>query len=180
MTDDSRSHVARSGRRLTASVTDLDVVQQRALLVGVVRDGSRSVEGERSLAELQLLTDTAGSEPVESVLVRRDRPDPATFIGKGKLSELVTESHMLDIDVVVFDNELSPAQQRNLHQAFQCDVVDRTALILDIFAQHAHTHEGRLQVELAQHRYRLPRLRGKGIELSRLGAGIGTRGPGET
>ena len=180
MTDDSRSHVARSRRRLTASVTDLDVVQQRALLVGMVRDGSRGVEGERSLEELELLTDTAGSEPVESVLVRRDRPDPATFIGKGKLSELVAESHMLDIDVVVFDNELTPAQQRNLHQAFQCDVVDRTALILDIFAQHAHTHEGRLQVELAQHRYRLPRLRGKGIELSRLGAGIGTRGPGET
>jgi GTP-binding protein HflX len=180
MTDDSRSHVARRGRRLTASVTDLDVVRQRALLVGMVRDGSRVAEGERSLAELELLTDTAGSEPVESVLVRRDRPDPATFIGKGKLSELVAESQMLDIDVVVFDNELSPAQQRNLHQAFQCDVVDRVALILDIFAQHAHTHEGRLQVELAQHRYRLPRLRGKGIELSRLGAGIGTRGPGET
>ena len=180
MTDDSRSHVARSGRRLTASVTDLDVVRQRALLVGMVRDGSRAAEGERSLEELELLTDTAGSEPVESVLVRRDRPDAATFIGKGKLSELVAESHMLDIDVVVFDNELSPAQQRNLHQAFQCDVVDRVALILDIFAQHAHTHEGRLQVELAQHRYRLPRLRGKGVELSRLGAGIGTRGPGET
>ena len=180
MTDDSRSHVARSGRRLTASVTDLDVVQQRALLIGMVSDGSRVAEGERSLEELELLTDTAGSEPVESVLVRRDRPDPATFIGKGKLSELVAESHMLDIDVVVFDNELSPAQQRNLHQAFQCDVVDRVALILDIFAQHAHTHEGRLQVELAQHRYRLPRLRGKGVELSRLGAGIGTRGPGET
>jgi len=180
MTDDSRSHVARSGRRLTASVTDLDVVRQRALLVGMIRDSSRAAEGERSLEELELLTDTAGSEPVESVLVRRDRPDAATFIGKGKLSELVAESHMLDIDVVVFDNELSPAQQRNLHQAFQCDVVDRVALILDIFAQHAHTHEGRLQVELAQHRYRLPRLRGKGIELSRLGAGIGTRGPGET
>jgi len=180
MTDDSRSHVARSGRRLTASVTDLDVVRQRALLVGMVRDGSKAAEGERSLEELELLTDTAGSEPVEAVLVRRDRPDAATFIGKGKLSELVAESHMLDIDVVVFDNELSPAQQRNLHQAFQCDVVDRVALILDIFAQHAHTHEGRLQVELAQHRYRLPRLRGKGVELSRLGAGIGTRGPGET
>ena len=180
MTDDSRSHVARSGRRLTASVTDLDVVRQRALLIGMVSNGSRVAEGERSLEELELLTDTAGSEPVESVLVRRDRPDPATFIGKGKLSELVAESHMLDIDVVVFDNELSPAQQRNLHQAFQCDVVDRVALILDIFAQHAHTHEGRLQVELAQHRYRLPRLRGKGVELSRLGAGIGTRGPGET
>jgi GTP-binding protein HflX len=180
MTDDSRSHVARSRRRLTASVTDLDVVHQRALLVGMVRDGARAGEGERSLQELELLTDTAGSEPIESVLVRRDRPDPATFIGKGKLSELVAESHMLDIDVVVFDNELSPAQQRNLQQAFQCDVVDRVALILDIFAQHAHTHEGRLQVELAQHRYRLPRLRGKGVELSRLGAGIGTRGPGET
>jgi len=180
MTDDSRLHVARSRRRLTASVTDLDVVRQRALLVGMVRDGSKAAEGERSLEELELLTDTAGSEPVEAVLVRRDRPDAATFIGKGKLSELVAESHMLDIDVVVFDNELSPAQQRNLHQAFQCDVVDRVALILDIFAQHAHTHEGRLQVELAQHRYRLPRLRGKGVELSRLGAGIGTRGPGET
>ena len=180
MTDDSRSHVARSRRRLTASVTDLDVVRQRALLVGVVRDASAAAEGDRSLEELELLTDTAGSDPVEAVLVRRDRPDPATFIGKGKLSELVAESHMLDIDVVVFDNELSPAQQRNLQQAFQCDVVDRVALILDIFAQHAHTHEGRLQVELAQHRYRLPRLRGKGVELSRLGAGIGTRGPGET
>jgi GTP-binding protein HflX len=180
MTDDSRSHVARSRRRLTASVTDLDVVRQRALLIGMVRDGSAVAEGDRSLEELELLTDTAGSDPVESVLVRRDRADPATYIGKGKLSELVAESHMLDIDVVVFDNELSPAQQRNLQQAFECDVVDRVALILDIFAQHAHTHEGRLQVELAQHRYRLPRLRGKGVDLSRLGAGIGTRGPGET
>ena len=180
MTDHSESHVGRSGRRLTASVTDLDVVRQRALLIGLVRDGSGVAEGHRSLGELELLTDTAGSDPVETVLVRRGRPDPATFIGKGKLSELVGESYMLDIDVVVFDNDLSPAQQRNLQQAFQCDVVDRVALILDIFAQHAHTREGRLQVELAQYRYRLPRLRGKGVELSRLGAGIGTRGPGET
>jgi GTP-binding protein HflX len=180
MSDDARAHVARGRRRLTASVTDLDVVRQRALLVGLVRDGGQVAEGDRSLGELELLTDTAGSEPVESVLVRRERPDAATFIGKGKLSELVAESHALDIDVVVFDNELTPAQQRNLQHAFQCDVVDRVALILDIFAQHAHTHEGRLQVELAQHRYRLPRLRGKGVELSRLGAGIGTRGPGET
>ncbi|MCL1600005.1 MAG: GTPase HflX, partial [Actinomycetia bacterium] len=119
-------------------------------------------------------------EPVESVLVRRERPTAATFIGSGKLQELVSISNAEDIDVVVFDNDLSPAQQRNLQQAFQCDVVDRIALILDIFAQHAHTKEGMLQVELAQLRYRLPRLRGKGIELSRLGAGIGTRGPGET
>jgi GTP-binding protein HflX len=130
--------------------------------------------------ELELLTDTAGSEPVVAELVRRDRPDPATYIGKGKLAELVGVSKAEDIDVVVFDNELSPAQQRNLQQAFQCDVVDRVALILDIFAQHAHTKEGMLQVELAQYRYRLPRLRGKGTTLSRLGAGIGTRGPGET
>jgi len=158
----------------------MDVVRQRALLIGVVRDRRDVPDGNHSLGELELLTDTAGSEPVEAVLVRRERPDPATFIGKGKLSELVGESHALDIDVVVFDNELTPAQQRNLQQAFQCDVVDRVALILDIFAQHAHTHEGRLQVELAQYRYRLPRLRGKGVELSRLGAGIGTRGPGET
>jgi GTP-binding protein HflX len=112
--------------------------------------------------------------------VRRERPVAATFIGKGKLTELVAIAHAEDIDVVVFDNELSPAQQRNLYQAFKCDVVDRVALILDIFAQHAHTKEGMLQVELAQLRYRLPRLRGKGVELSRLGAGIGTRGPGET
>jgi GTP-binding protein HflX len=180
MTEHSEAHVARSGRRLTASVTDLDVVRQRALLIGVVRERGDVAEGDRSLGELELLTDTAGSDPVEAVLVRRDRPDSATFIGKGKLSELVGESRALDIDVVVFDNDLSPAQQRNLQEAFQCDVVDRVALILDIFAQHAHTHEGRLQVELAQYRYRLPRLRGKGVELSRLGAGIGTRGPGET
>ncbi|MDK1018966.1 MAG: GTPase HflX [Actinomycetota bacterium] len=175
-----RPHVARQRRRLTTSVTDLEVVRQRALLIGLVRSSGDRIKGAASLRELELLTDTAGSDPVESVLVRRERPDPATFIGSGKLRELVSLSKAEDIDVVVFDNDLSPAQQRNLHQAFQCDVVDRVALILDIFAQHAHTKEGMLQVELAQHRYRLPRLRGKGVELSRLGAGIGTRGPGET
>ncbi len=180
MVEESTSHVARRRPRLTASVTDLEITRQRALLIGLVRSGDAVGAGKESLRELELLTDTAGSEPVETILVRRERPNAATFIGKGKLSELVAESHALDIDVVVFDNELSPAQQRNLQAAFQCDVVDRVALILDIFAQHAHTREGMLQVELAQHRYRLPRLRGKGVELSRLGAGIGTRGPGET
>ena len=150
------------------------------MLIGLVRSRNDRARGEASLEELALLTDTAGSEPVELALVRRERPVAATYIGKGKLEELVAISHAEDIDVVVFDNDLSPAQQRNLQQAFQCDVVDRVALILDIFAQHAHTKEGMLQVELAQLRYRLPRLRGKGIELSRLGAGIGTRGPGET
>ena len=180
MSESAESRTGRQRQRLTASVTDLDVVQQRALLVGLVRSKRDRVRGEASLEELALLTDTAGSEPVESVLVQRERPTAATFIGSGKLSELVAISKIEDIDVVVFDNDLSPAQQRNLQQAFQCDVVDRVALILDIFAQHAHTKEGMLQVELAQLRYRLPRLRGKGIELSRLGAGIGTRGPGET
>jgi len=178
--DQSDSPLARQRRRLTASVTDFDVERQRALLIGVVPGKQNVPAGELSLAELELLTDTAGSEPVESVLLKRDRFNAATLIGKGQLADLVAESRALDIDVVVFDNELTPAQQRNLQQAFETDVVDRVALILDIFAQHAHTHEGMLQVELAQHRYRLPRLRGKGVELSRLGAGIGTRGPGET
>lgn len=180
MTDRTGSHVARQTQRLTASVTDLEVTQQRAMLVGLVRSRNDRSRGEASLVELGLLTDTAGSEPVISELVRRERPSAATYVGKGKLAELVALSKSEDIDVVVFDNELTPNQQRNLQQAFACDVVDRVALILDIFAQHAHTKEGMLQVELAQSRYRLPRLRGKGTELSRLGAGIGTRGPGET
>ncbi|MDJ0790926.1 MAG: GTPase HflX [Acidimicrobiia bacterium] len=180
MDERTDAHVARQRQRLTASVTDLDVERQRAMLIGLIRSSGERLRGEQSLAELSLLTDTAGSDPVVAELVRRERPDPATFIGKGKLSELVGLSKVEDIDVVVFDNELSPAQQRNLQTAFECDVVDRVALILDIFAQHAHTRQGMLQVELAQHRYRLPRLRGKGTELSRLGAGIGTRGPGET
>jgi GTP-binding protein HflX len=180
MTDSSESRTGRQRQRLTATVTDLDVERQRAMLIGLVRSRNDRARGIASLEELALLTETAGSDPVETMLVRRERPVAATFIGKGKLQEFVAASKAADIDVVVFDNELTPAQQRNLQQAFQCDVVDRVALILDIFAQHAHTKEGMLQVELAQSRYRLPRLRGKGTELSRLGAGIGTRGPGET
>ena len=180
MTEQHQTRTGRQRQRLTASVTDLDVTRQRAMLIGLVRSRDDTARGEASLEELARLTDTAGSDPVELALVRRERPVAATYIGKGKLEELVAISHAEDIDVVVFDNDLSPAQQRNLQQAFQCDVVDRVALILDIFAQHAHTKEGMLQVELAQLRYRLPRLRGHGIEMSRLGAGIGTRGPGET
>ena len=137
-------------------------------------------EAESSLAELALLTDTAGADPVALEMQRRETPDPATFIGKGKAEELRELGEMLDIDVVIFDEELSPAQQRNLEKLFKVDVVDRVALILDIFAQHAHSQAGMLQVELAQLRYRLPRLRGRGVEMSQQGAGIGTRGPGET
>ena len=179
MTQDNERQ-GRQRRRLTATVTDLEVDRQKALLVGVVTKADSVADGESSLLELERLTDTAGSDPVHSVLVRRDTLDAKYYIGKGKVSEIASDVAALDIDVVVFDNELTPAQQRNLNQKFHVDVVDRTALILDIFAQHASSKEGMLQVELAQHRYRLPRLRGRGVELSRLGGGIGTRGPGET
>jgi len=175
-----QSRTGRSRTRLTATVTDLDVVEQRAFLIAVAQSKDAIPETEMSLAELALLTDTAGSDPVDEELVRRDRFDAATLIGKGKVQELVSLTKAENIDVVIFDNELSPAQQRNLQAMFQCDVVDRVALILDIFAQHATSKEGMLQVELAQLRYRLPRLRGRGTEMSRLGGGIGTRGPGET
>jgi len=169
-----------SRRRLTATEVDLGVVRQRALLVGT-GFGLRDAEAaQASLEELAALTDTAGADPVELVLQRRDRPDPATYIGSGKAQELKELGDALDIDLVVFDDELSPAQQRNLEKLFAVDVVDRTALILDIFAQHAKSQEGMVQVELAQLRYRLPRLRGRGNQLSQQGAGIGTRGPGET
>ncbi len=175
---------ARGRRRLTATEIDLEVVEQRALLVGT-GVGSRTVEdAEESLAELARLTDTAGAEPVERVLQRRDRPDPATYVGSGKVEELAELVQALDIDVVVFDDELTPAQQRNLEKALKVDVVDRVALILDIFAQHAKSQEGMVQVELAQYRYLMPRLRGRGVELSQQAGqagGIGAlRGPGET
>jgi GTP-binding protein HflX len=170
----------RGRRRLTATEVDLEVLRQRALLVGT-GVGSRSLrDAEASLEELALLADTAGADPVESVLQRRDRPDPATYVGPGKAEELRGLADALDVDVVVFDDELTPAQQRNLEQRFGRDVVDRVALILDIFAQHATSQEGMVQVELAQLRYRMPRLRGRGITLSQQGGGIGTRGPGET
>ncbi|HEY5578418.1 MAG TPA: GTPase HflX [Acidimicrobiia bacterium] len=175
--DESRG---RQRRRLTATVTDLAVPRQRAYLVGVSQDG-RLDDSERSLVELGLLADTAGSEAVGREVVRvRGSFDPATLIGKGKAEQLADEARVLDVDVVVFDVDLTAAQERNLQAVFGCDVVDRVALILDIFAQHASSHEGRIQVELALLHYHLPRLRGRGTEMSRLGGGIGTRGPGET
>lgn len=183
----TRSPAGRSRRTLISTETDFDVVRQRALLVGTdlgFRDEDRA---RSSLEELALLVDTAGADPISLEFQRRALPDPATYIGKGKAAELDELVKALDIDVVVFDDELTPAQQRNLERIFSVDVVDRTALILDIFALHAHSQEGMLQVELAQLRYRLPRLRGRGTQMSQQGAGsgggrsvIGTRGPGET
>lgn len=175
-------HQSRARRRLTATVTDLEVQIQRAFLVGVLMPGMSEMEEEHSLDELALLTDTAGAEPVDREMVKRNRLDPATFIGSGKAAELADLTTAMDIDVVVFDQALTPAQQRNLQKTFQCDVVDREALILDIFAQHATSKVGAIQVELALLRYNLPRLRGKGGQLAQQRAGVGTtmRGPGET
>jgi GTP-binding protein HflX len=150
-------------------------------LIGVVVGGANVDEAERSLAELALLVDTAGADPVDSEMVKRGSLDPALYIGKGKAAELADLARAADVDVVVFDNRLTPAQQRNLQKVFEVDVVDREALILDIFAQHAHSRTGAIQVELALLRYNLPRLRGKGVTLSQQTGGIGARrGPGET
>ncbi len=154
--------------------------RERAALVSV-RWGDTTQEAvEESLAELCSLAETAGAEVVATLLQVRSRPDAATFIGKGKLQELAESVSTSGADLVVFDQDLTPSQQRNLENELQVKVLDRTALILDIFALHAHSKEGKAQVEMAQLRYGLTRLTGKGIELSRLGGGIGTRGPGET
>ncbi len=176
----SSRHVGRDRQRLTATVTDIDVERQKALLVAVVDDQARAADIDDSLAEMERLVDTAGSDVVEVVTQRKPHPDPATYLGKGKAKELAGLGKALDIDLLVVDGELSPVQQRNLQQIFEVDVVDRVALILDIFALHATSRAGMAQVELAMSRYRLPRLRGKGIEMSRLKKGIGARGPGET
>jgi GTP-binding protein HflX len=180
VTEPSRAHQSRQRRRLSATEVDLGRVRQRALLIGTTYGTDTVEEADASLVELALLADTAGAEPVHAELQRRRTPDPATYIGKGKAEEIRAAAQALDVDVVIFDDELTPAQQRNLEKMFAVDVVDRVALILDIFAQHATSQEGAVQVELAQLRYRLPRLRGRGLQLSQQGAGIGTRGPGET
>ena len=132
------------------------------------------------MAELRALAGSAGAEVIGEILQRRDRPDPATLIGAGKLEEIAGAAASLDADLVLFDHDLSPSQQRNIEKIAKRRVIDRTQLILDIFARHARTREGQLQVELAQLQYMLPRLAGRGIEMSQLGGGIGTRGPGET
>jgi GTP-binding protein HflX len=137
-------------------------------------------DADESLAELRTLAESAGANVVGSLLQRRDRPDPATLIGAGKLEEIAGAAASVDADVLLFDHDLSPSQQRNIEKIVQRRVIDRTQLILDIFARHARTREGQLQVELAQLHYMMPRLAGHGVEMSQLGGGIGTRGPGET
>jgi GTP-binding protein HflX len=153
---------------------------ERAVLVGIDPGGGGSGETEASMRELASLADTAGIPTLATVLQKRKKPDPGTFLGKGKVEEVRRAADELAADVVIFNDELSPAQARNLEEALSRKVIDRTQLIMDIFAQRAATKEAKLQVELAQLRYLLPRLRGWGTALTRTGGGIGTRGPGET
>jgi GTP-binding protein HflX len=146
-------------------------------------DGRPSIpefDAEESLTELRTLAESAGAKVVGEILQRRDRPDPATLVGAGKLEEISGAAASVNADVVLFDHDLSPSQQRNIEKVVERRVIDRTQLILDIFARHARTREGQLQVELAQLQYMMPRLAGHGVEMSQLGGGIGTRGPGET
>jgi GTP-binding protein HflX len=141
---------------------------------------SPDFSSEESLDELRSLAASAGAQIAGEFTQHRDRPDPATLIGKGKLEEIAGAAASVSADVILFDHDLSPSQQRNIERVVHTRVIDRTQLILDIFARHARTREGQLQVELAQLEYMLPRLAGRGVEMSQLGGGIGTRGPGET
>ncbi len=154
--------------------------REKIVLVGVLFPGVHLEELDQQLDELALLVDTAGADVVARVIQRRDSPDPATFLGSGKVHELREICLAKDADTVVFESNLSPAQQRNLEKILGRTAIDRTAVILDIFAQNARTPEGKAQVELALLEYRLPRLRRAGGSLSQQAGGIGTRGPGET
>lgn len=170
---------------LSTELTDISEAEyrqlrlERVVLVGVWVAGTVQ-DAENSMAELKALAETAGSTVLEALMQRRDKPDSATFIGSGKVRELKSVVQATGADTVICDGELSPSQLRNLENKCKVKVVDRTALILDIFAQHAKSKEGKAQVELAQMSYLLPRLRGWGDSLSRQAGGIGGRGPGET
>ncbi|MGH8793998.1 MAG: GTPase HflX, partial [Stackebrandtia sp.] len=184
-------HALRRVAGLSTELTDVTEVEyrqlklERVVLVGVWVSGSIT-DAENSLAELAALAETAGSEVLDGLIQRRRSPDPATFIGRGKVVELTDAVAASGADTVICDGELTPSQLRNLEEETQVKVVDRTALILDIFAQHAKSREGKAQVELAQLEYLVPRLRGWGQTLSRQaggraggqGGGVGLRGPG--
>jgi GTP-binding protein HflX len=166
--------------RLTAFWCDILTSHERAALIGLAPGKAHRHDAEQSLEELGGLVLAAGGQPSLRMIQERPQPDPATFIGRGKLLELAAACDEQRIGLVVFDHELTPTQMRHLEEALRLRVIDRTQLILDIFAKRARTREGQSQVELAQLQYLLPRLTGHGAELSRLGGGIGTRGPGET
>lgn len=153
---------------------------ERAILVAVKNKNQSSLNFNNSVEELKLLAETAGANPEIVITQELDSPRAPTYIGKGKVDQLKNIAQVNQVDIVIFNDQLSPMQERNLNESLGIKVIDRTALILDIFASRAHSKEGKIQVELAQYNYFLTRLTGKGIVLSRLGGGIGTRGPGET
>lgn len=158
----------------------IDVLKEKVILVGCQLQMMLDDHFEYSMEELASLTKTANGDVLINIVQKRERPHPATYIGKGKVEELTNLVEELEPDIVIFNDELSPSQLRNLSSTLDVRIIDRTQLILDIFAQRAKSKEGKLQVELAQLQYLLPRLTGQGISLSRQGGGIGTRGPGET
>jgi GTPase len=162
------------------SVNDLIKTQETAILVGCYLDNRDEERTRLSMEELHELANTAGVEVLDVITQNRDRVDSAWYLGTGKIDEIAQRAEELAVDVIIFNDELSPSQTRNLDKVFDCKVIDRTQLILDIFAGRAQSREGKIQVELAQYNYLLPRLAGQGKQLSRLGGGIGTRGPGET
>ena len=175
----------RSGKTRSASITSgAQAARDHATSVAGSSSSlpadSPDFSSEESLDELRALATSAGAGIAGEFTQRKDRPDPATLIGKGKLEEIAGAAASVSADVILFDHDLSPSQQRNIERVVHTRVIDRTQLILDIFARHARTREGQLQVELAQLEYMLPRLAGRGVEMSQLGGGIGTRGPGET
>jgi GTPase len=186
----AQAAVARNAAVAQSSESEIPLLSQKvrkdaapASGVAANADGKQNIpefDAEESLAELRTLAESAGAKVVGEILQHRDRPDPATLIGAGKLQEIAGAAASVNADLLLFDHELSPSQQRNIEKIVDRRVIDRTQLILDIFARHARTREGQLQVELAQLHYLLPRLTGRGAEMSQLGGGIGTRGPGET
>ena len=188
----TRGRAGRTGKTSSAMITPgAQAARDHATSVAVSSSLSSSsssslptdspdFSSEESLDELRSLASSAGAQIAGEFTQRRDRPDPATLIGKGKLEEIAGAAASVSADVILFDHDLSPSQQRNIERVVHTRVIDRTQLILDIFARHARTREGQLQVELAQLEYMLPRLAGRGVEMSQLGGGIGTRGPGET
>ncbi len=187
----ARHAAARAERSASDFAPDSEIDEQEPLSGALPASGaakgragparsSTELDAEESLTEFRELVSSAGGEVAAELLQRRARPDPATLIGAGKVEEIAAIAASAEADLVLFDHDLSPTQLRNLEAALPCRVLDRTQLILDIFARHARTSEGKLQVELAQLEYMLPRLTGKGKAMSQLGGGIGTRGPGET
>ena len=177
-------YISEADEFLKEHTENLQNVDERAILVGIKTQETRDIQGvseaEISMRELEELAQTAGAIVVSKLIQNREGRDTSFYIGRGKVEELKLLAQTTEADMVIFDEEISPSQQRNLEEALGIKVIDRTALILDIFAQRARSREGKIQVELAQLEYNLPRLQGLGLVLSRLGGGIGTRGPGET